>query len=52
MSDWGNMDRDKDRDREQIELKKKLKKKKKKKEIGNLIPAEELVEGPNGTKIF
>jgi hypothetical protein len=29
---------------------KKLKRKKKKK--GNLIPAEDLVEGPNGTKIF
>lgn len=48
MSDWGNMDRD--RDRESIDLKKKLKRKKKEK--GNLIPAEELVEGPNGTKIF
>ncbi len=33
------------------ELRKKFQKKKKRKK-GNLIPGEELVQGPNGTKIF
>lgn len=37
--------------KEPKELKKKFQKKKKKRK-GNLIPAEELVEGPEGDKIF